>query len=55
MRERLRPWTSTTVPCASGAGTHQPFRGTPSGAWNVRSSYGSLNEAGVSPSFSLSL
>jgi len=41
--------------CASGGGHPPALEGTPSAAWNVTSSYGRLNEAGVSPAFSLSL
>src|SRR5262249_53203671 len=40
---------------SAGPGTHQPLRGTPSAAWKETSSYGSWNDAGVSPSFSLSV
>ena len=54
IRERLRPWTMTTVPFAPGAGTHQPLRSTPSAERKATSSEASWNEAGVRPAFSLS-
>ena len=54
IRERLRPWTITTVPFARGAGTHQPLSSTPSAERNATSSEASSNEAGVRPAFSLS-
>ena len=54
-RERLRPWMSTTVPFASGAGTHHPLRATPSAAGKETSSKGRSKEAGVRPLLALSL
>ncbi len=54
MRDRLRPWTRTTVPLAPSAGTHQPESGTPSRASKDTSSKGRENVAGVTPSFSAS-
>src|SRR6185503_16561367 len=54
MRERFSPCTSTTDPRGCAAGTHQPFRSTPSEALKATSSNGSWKEAGVRPAFSLS-